>query len=348
MTALKPKDVSAALKARPKDAVVILLHGQDQGLIRERAAIFGKQIVEDLNDPFNAIELADADLGEPDRLSVELAALSFMGGERLIRIRTGSDTVAKAVDRALTALEKGNAAANGVVVIEAGELRKTNKLRKRCEQSSLALSIGCYAETGQDLLASIKTQLAEDTLTIDDEAMMLLISRLGEDRGITRTEVEKLAVYKLADAGTAITAADVRDCLADSAADTTFEAIDAMLRGQTAALSLALHAARRAAVSPLGMLRIAQGRLLRLFAVQSATHQGLPKPSALKKAQPPIFFTEQRSFEDQLTRWPLTALEAALRSLMEAELSAKQTGMPQTELVERTFLRLAAGAARRA
>ena len=40
--------------AKPDPAArVILIYGPDAGLVRERAAIIGKSVVADLNDPFN-------------------------------------------------------------------------------------------------------------------------------------------------------------------------------------------------------------------------------------------------------------------------------------------------------
>ncbi|MEM6650433.1 MAG: DNA polymerase III subunit delta, partial [Pseudomonadota bacterium] len=76
MTALKPRDIPEFLRAKPKGVFVVLLYGPDQGLVRERAKTLGHMVVEDLNDPFNAIELTDTDLSDTGRLTDEAMALS--------------------------------------------------------------------------------------------------------------------------------------------------------------------------------------------------------------------------------------------------------------------------------
>ncbi|MEM9421461.1 MAG: DNA polymerase III subunit delta, partial [Pseudomonadota bacterium] len=80
---------------------------------------------------------------------------------------------------------------------------------------------------------------------------------------------------------------------------------------------------------------------------QCHIREGDAPSAAMKKLRPPIFFAEQKRFEDQLRRWPIAALETALTDLFQTDLDAKRTGMPQRQTVERTLLRLAMGASRR-
>ena len=353
MTALKGRQVDAFLADRPKDVTVALIYGRDQGLIHERAKALGLSVVDDLNDPFNAIELTDTDLSEEGRLADEAAALSFMGGERLIRVRGSGDSVRKAVKRLLDRLKAGQLKPNALVVIEAGDLKPSNGLRKACEGSPHAAAMGCYPDNARDLASAIKEQLAEEKLTITDNALALLSARLGDDRGITRAEIEKLILYKgprgSREAGQdTVDDTDVRISLTDSAADATFDVALHLLNGDLKALAEALHRAARADVSPLALLRILQGRLLRLLTAQTLASDGTPMNEAIKKVEPRVFFTEQRDFEAQLRKWPLRSLETAIQTLVSLDLESKQTGMPQRPMIERAFLRLCAQAARAA
>ncbi|WOI53227.1 DNA polymerase III subunit delta [Parvularcula sp. LCG005] len=352
MTALKPRDVPAFLKKRDASKPVVLIYGPDDGLVRERAKILGKQIVEDLNDPFNAIELGDSDLSEIGRLTDEAAALSFMGGERLIRIRQSSDAAGKAVAFFLKALDEGRVQSNALVVIEGGDLKKTNALRKACEASSLAIALPCYAEDTRDVMASVRDLLAAEDIALDDDAAMALASHLGEDRGITRAEVEKLILFvgpkSIRDGAPArLSLEDVRACLTDSAADATFDVIDRTLDGDTRGLSEAMFRAGGAGVSSIAILRIAQGRFLRLLTAQQMVRHGDAPAAAIKKLRPPVFYGQQKEFLDHLNRWPLRHLEGAVAALFEADLKAKSTGLPQQEIIERTLISLCANAARR-
>ena len=275
-----------------------------------------------------------------------------MGGERLIRIRNGGEAAAKAVDHLLTQVEADHLTSNALVVIEGGDLKKTNTLRKRCEASPRAAAIGCYTESGRDIAETIRTLLADDDIQIDDDAVAFLAARLGEDRGITRAEIEKLILYAgpksvRGGAPVRLTRADVAQSLVDSTTDSTFDIADAVLSGRPAALSDRLYRAQNAGVSTMAMAIILQKRLNRLLTARQKMADGMGPNAAMKAMRPPIFFAEQERFLDQLNRWPDRALAAAVRDLFEADLAAKRTGAPQREILERCFLRLATGAARR-
>mgnify|MGYP000483554667 CR=1 FL=1 len=69
MVALKGKAIKAFLSRRDKSVSAVLIYGPDGGLVRERTEILARSVVEDLKDPFNFIELSDADIkAEPGRL----------------------------------------------------------------------------------------------------------------------------------------------------------------------------------------------------------------------------------------------------------------------------------------
>jgi len=55
---------------------------------------------------------------------------------------------------------------------------------------------------------------------------------------------------------------------------------------------------------------------------------------------------EKRAFEARLGRWSLAKLDVALDILLDAELGAKSTGLPDEEIVERAALRIASMAGR--
>jgi len=350
MTVLKGRDIEAFLKTRFAEKPVVLVYGPDQGLVRERAARIGAQVTDDPNDPWAATEFTETDLSEPGRLADEAAALSFGGGERLVRVRGGGDPVSKAVRLLLDGIEAGSVKPNAVIVVEAGDLKKTSALRKACEKSAAAAVLPCYADEARDVIAAVREALAAEELTITEEALMAFAGRLGDDRGITRSEIEKLILFAgpkaLRDAPGQIGLEDVEACLADGTQDATFAVWDCAAAGDSEGLSEALHRAEGAGASMLGILRISQTKLLRLLAAARMVRDGKPAAAAMKSLRPPVFYSEQRAFAEQLKLWTVPALEQAVQDLLAADLGAKRTGAPQREIVERALLRLAARARR--
>ena len=345
MTALKPKDIPSFLKRRNTSYAVVLIYGPDGGAVRERSDILARHVVEDLKDPFNFLELGDVELKEePSRLVDEAAALSFMGGERVVRVRGSSEPITSSLKLLLNALEAETFKPNALILVEAGELRKTAALRKLIEASKIAAALPCYEDNAVDLSSMVDEMIKEQDLTIQPEAKELLLASLGTDRGISRAEVEKLILYKgLKDQqreNNNITIEDVQSCLTDFIQDATAEIAMMVAGGRRADLSAALNRATQAGTAPIAILIFLQRQFARLYQAQSEISSGASPDIAMKKLKPPVFFAEQKAFRMQLTKWNMPKLERALDDLMKTEHLAKTTGAPQLEIVERTALRL--------
>src|SRR5690242_18510888 len=78
----------------PGSCRAVLLYGDDDGLVRERAEQLTKVAVGSLHDPFRIAELR-RDTGEG--LLEEAAALSLTGGRRVVRVREATDGLTPAV-----------------------------------------------------------------------------------------------------------------------------------------------------------------------------------------------------------------------------------------------------------
>ncbi|WP_306251966.1 DNA polymerase III subunit delta [Parvularcula sp. IMCC14364] len=346
MSAIKPKDVSAFLKKRNPSYKAVLIYGPDGGAVRERSNVLARQVVKDLSDPFSFIELSEADLKEtPSRLVDEAAAFSFAGGERVVRVTGSGETVTSSARLLLNALEAGTFEPNALTLIEAGELRKTSGLRKLFEGSNKVAAIACYEDNIIDLRELISQALQEEDLTISRDGLEFLAASLGQDRGVSRAEIEKIILYKdtkdQRSEKAEVSLLDVQACLADATQDTTFDIASFSAAGEPAKLSAALQRAVTAGTSPIMILIFLQRHFARLYTVQSLIGGGMAKDAAMKKLRPPIFFAEQRNFENQLRKWPLPRLEKAVADLLETEHASKRTGAPQQELIERAALRLA-------
>lgn len=353
MTALRGREAKSFLARRDPAVPLVLLYGPDQGAVRNHAKALALQVVSDINDPWSAVDMTAESLAAPGHLSDEVSALSFSGGERLVSVRGLDDrVVTPAVKLLLDGIQDGRIKPSAITIVEAGDLKPTSGLRKLCEQSKKAVAIGCYHDGGRDLSELINARLAAEDLEIGGGAMALLSNHLGDDRGISLSEIDKLILYmgpKTVRGGgrLMVTEDDVRASLVDSAADATFDVVDLMLVGDTPQLSVAMRRAATAGASPLAYLRIAQNKIRRLLQFRILLDEGQPPAVAMKAMRPPARYPESSTLETQIKRWSRGDLQGAAASLMESDLAAKTTGAPQRELVERAFLRLCVGAARR-
>ena len=214
----------------PAGLVAALVYGPDQGSVRERATALAKNIVSDLNDPFRVAELDEAALdADPALLWDEAAALSMVGGRRVVRVRGAGNALAKDFARFLSD-PKGDA----LIVVEAGELAKSAALRRVFEDADNAAAVPCYPDNERDLSDVVRAGLKAHGLTIEDDALHYAVSRLGSDRGVTRSELEKLALYAMGEK--TVTAAHVAAVMGDESELRMDETFDAAGEGDYARL----------------------------------------------------------------------------------------------------------------
>lgn len=346
MVALKGRAIKGFLASRDKAVAAVLIYGPDSGLARERAVMLASKVVADFKDPFNYLELSDADLkDDPARLADEISALSFAGGERVIRLRTSGEAAVKAAGLLLEGLDGGHVKPNGIVIIEAGELTPRSGLRKAFEKAKSGAALPCYADGPADVRAMATEAASAEELRFEPDALDLLVAILGDDHGISRAEIDKLILYKgpkqIRSGPAQISLDDVRASLVDGLGDAMDDTAGAAADGAPARLAAALYKAASAGASPIGLLRALQRQFSRIKAAQEFITAGDSPSSAMKKLRPPVFFAEERAFENRLYKWRGPKLDKAIRMLVDAELDAKSTGAPQREIVERAALALA-------
>ncbi|HEX6841745.1 MAG TPA: DNA polymerase III subunit delta [Stellaceae bacterium] len=340
---LAPPRVAAFL-AKPDAAMrAVLIYGPDAGLVRERADRIAAAICPDLRDAFRVADLTAAALvGDPARLNDEAAALSLIGGRRVVRVRDAGDAMGAAFGRFLADPPPGDS----MVVVEGGELAARSSLRRAFEDAAIAVAIPCYADGRRELEELVREVLGAHRVAIDGDAMAYLVGHLGGDRLASRRELEKLALF--AGNGGRVGLADATQSVGDSAAMTVDDIVYAAAEGDAPALERALMRAFLEGEMPVSVLRALMRHFQRLHLVQSRIAAGADDEDALRSLRPPLFFKLQDRFKRQLRQWSQARAAQALTLLTQAEINAKTTGLPAEAICRDALLRIARGAAPRA
>lgn len=322
---------------KPDPAVrAALVYGPDEGLARERAEALARSAVPDLADPFRVAELSgDTVAADPARLADEAAAIAFGGGRRVVRVRDCTDAALPAVEAALAA-----ATGDTLIVLQAGDLGPRSALRQRFEAAKDAAAIACYADEGTSLERLIADTLGQEKISVEPEAMSYLAAHLGADRGVSRAELEKLAVF--AGPGSRVSLADAMAVVGDSAAISLEDVVYAATDGDSAGLDRALERTLRTGTSPVAVLRAVAGHLLRLQLVAGRVAKGEPEARAIKSLRPPVFFRRENQFRRHLSVWRGARMERGLLLTLEAEALCKTTGTPDAAVCGRTLQQIAA------
>jgi DNA polymerase III subunit delta len=338
---LPPSRIAGFLQ-RPDPAIrAILLYGPDEGLVRERAEAAARSVCPDLKDPFRVADLAAAVLAaDPARLADEAAQLSLTGGRRVVRVRNAGDALAK-----LFAGFLENTPGEAFVVVEAGELPSRSALRRAFEAARSAVAIGCYPDTPRELAVVIRETLAAHRVTASRDAGQFLVEHLGGDRLLTRSELEKLALYT--GEGGRVELQDARLSISDTAALELDDAIMAAAEGDAARAERVLGRVFQQGESPVSVIRALLRHLQRLHMFTARLAAGSSADEVLRSARPPIFFKQEDSFRRQLGLWTEARLRPQLDCIIKAELNMKTTGFPAETICREAMLTVAQAARER-
>jgi len=328
----------AGFLADPGAARLVLIFGQDSGLVRERADALARAVAAD--DPFRLVEIPrEAAAKDAGLLAAEAATPALSGGRRLVRVRDATDGLA---DAARAVLAGGGP---GLVLLEAGALDGRKGLRAALEKAGPeAAVIACHAETGAALEASIAALLRDFGVSAEGPAVAWMAQRLGEDRAVMRRECEKLALY--VGAGGRVTEEDALASLAEGSALDLDAALLAATEGDAARADRALDAAFAEGAATVQVVRGALRHVQRLEAAAVAVAKGAAARDAMEGLRPPVFFKARPAFERALRLWRPDALSAAGAALLEAERAIKTTGMPGEAVARAAVLGLAREAVR--
>jgi DNA polymerase-3 subunit delta len=320
----------------PGRARVVLLYGEDEGLVRERARTLTKLVAGTLNDPFRVVEL-DRD-GWP-AIGGEVTAMSMIGGRRVVRVREVTDAVLEPVRSAM------KTSWDTLLLLEAPGLGK-GKLRAFIEAAPDGAAIACYPEEGRALQETIRAMLGEAGVSADADAIAWLAETAGDDRSVVRGEVEKLAL--LAGPGGRIDLDTARSTAGDSAGASADEGLLAAMRGDTVACDQAIEGAMAEGLAAIALARMALGHLQKLHAAKLRMQAGMSASDAVRAIRPPVFFKAVGSVTSSLALWSQEALVRAIEEGRQVEIACKQTGSRPELLVRRYVAWLARQAQARA
>ena len=331
---VEARRVGAFLKD-PGACRVVLLYGEDVGLIRERAEGLVRFAAGSLDDPFRVTELSRDAIAD---LPGESAAQALTGGRRAVRVRDVTDGAVDAVKQTLAG--RGDS----LVVLEGPTLAARSKLRTLLEGAPDGTAIGCYPEEGRDLQATIREILSAAQVSVEPEALTWLSDQLGADRAATRGELEKLALF--VGPGGRVDLESAQACVGDLAGLSMDDALYAAIEGDVATADRALELAAAEGLSPVGAIRQALAQMQKLHRARIAMRvDGLSAADAVRTVRPPIFFRRAPAFTRALGLWSEPTLLATLAALSEAERGCKRTGWPDDALARNAILTIARRAA---
>ncbi|MEP1355593.1 MAG: DNA polymerase III subunit delta [Tateyamaria sp.] len=312
-----------------KDAAGVLIYGADAMRIAHKR----QQIVAALIGPAGEEEMrltriAAADLRREPALALDaVKAMGFFPGARVALIEDANENVGPTLIEALGAWNPGDAQ----IIVTAGALKPTSKMRKAFETHGQAYAAGIYdtPPTRDEIERDLKAAGIDQP---PQEAMQMLLTLARDlEPGDFRQTLTKIGLYKRGDSDP-LSADDISAC-----APASIEAaVDDVL--------LVVGDGQAAEIGPVMQRLSAQGVNAVTLCIGAMRHfRTLHRAAVDTTGRPQIWGPNRDKMVAQARKWGPVKLEQALTELTDTDLQLRSAGQhaPALALVERTFIRLA-------
>ena len=299
-----------------------LLFGSDGGVVSDQALALSTALSAGKPD-VEIIRLNDDEIRKDPALFFDaLEAVSLLGYDRIIRVQTSGDKIAKLLLEAIALGEGAPDRFAAKLVITAGALAKRSKLRTTIEQSKHAVALHFFEDETADIAGLARRKLKADRVDIEDEALALFASDLPGHRGMANAEIEKLALFGLG-LGRAVSIKDIRALATTDADHGLHDLVEATLSGHPAAALETLDRLEMVGTSPISILRALQREALRMLSAHDFAGGGGEVGMKLK---PPVFKQAWPAFRARLSLWSPKRLGRLLERIFAAEEAARTAG----------------------
>ncbi len=342
---IKPYQAEAFINniSTNKEIFAALIYGPESGLASIRAKKIATSIVVDLSDPFLVVSLNEKQFDEDKGLlSDEFAAISMLGGRKLIMVDGGNKTT-ESLKMIFEAPKKKDQKqkdfqiiGDNFILIMAGDLDKSSSLRKFAESSPHIAVIACYEDDVATVSAIIRQKFKEQNFTFDHEVIEILLNKFAKNRQIILNEINKLALFM--GEKRHITAEILQENIADIAEISAFQLVEEFANRDSRKAIFFLDKLFSEKTSPITILRFLSGYFSKLILVKSNIENGSNLDLEMKIQN--IFFKQQPAFKRHLNIWNPKVIGNLLVKFQELEIKCKNSSF-DSELLLAAFINFA-------
>ncbi len=315
----------------------LLIYGADAMRVAlKRQQVIGALLGKNADEEMRLSRMAGGDLRKDPALLLDaIKAVGFFPGPRAAFVEETTDAAAPAIATALKEWAVGDAQ----IIVTAGALKATSKLRKMFEAHTNAYAVGIFDNPPSR--AEIERILtAAGFGAVPTDAMAMLTALAGDiGPGDFARTVEKLALYKIGDTSD-LGIDDIDACAPQSieaALDDVLNVVAEARSGEIGPLMRRLQAQGTNAVS----LCIGTTRHFRTLYTAASDPNGAA--SGVGRLRPPVYGKRRDRIVRQAQNWGAARLETALTVLTDTDLHLRSAGQtaPAMAVMERALIRLA-------
>jgi len=293
-----------------KKYAAYLVYGQNKGLVREKS----QTIIDTYKDDQTEIIKFENDelISEPEKLSNEFNTFSLIAEKKIIHVLNTKDNLTETITNTINNQDSTN-----LIIFETSELTPRSKLRKFFEKEKNLGILACYFDTERDVQDLIETTFKKESISISRDISLLIAKRLGNERHIIKSELEKIILY-LKDKKE-FKAEDILKCLSQNE-DFGFDDLNYNLcDGDVVKLDKIINQLYLEGINPIALLRSAGKHFQKILFVNQKIDSGMNLNESLSQLKPPIFFLYINKFKNQVKKWRTILCYKAIERIMETE-----------------------------
>ena len=315
----------------------ILVYGTDYGLICEKVNDLVKSYFKNINSDdvsHNVVEIDSQELNkEPRLLAEESQSISLLSSKKIIKINNITDSIKKVIS---SYLEKPGE--DCLVLLQGNSFSPSSAIRKFFEDHDTAKIIACYSDDSQNIEIMITNMLKKENISIDIDAKKALIERLGLDRLVTKTEIEKAILF--AGEGGNLNYKDTISFVGDQTLINLEKLSDTTFLGDLKSTFSILLRLEKDNTSSVEIIRVLLRQLHNLLRIKISTMSGLNIETVINSFKPPIYFKRKPNIYKHNKSWSPKKINRALSMLYKTEMECKKSGAIQKTLVRQVILGL--------
>ena len=230
-----------------------------------------------------------------------------------------------------------NKKTDALLLINGGNLTKTNGVRLEAERNPRVLAVACYAPTPQELQNTISSFFHLHKKTIAPAVITAFLKKTSFNQQVINQELEKLLLY-VGD-NREITLTDIQACVTDSADFSLDDFCTHLADGHVEQVINSLHIFVSADETETTLFWAVRNYFERLLKILS--DKTCPPDQAVQKNLKPFQFYLKDPLLRQIRYWRPKDVLDVLNKITKLERLTRTTGYPKAILIEQAFLSLA-------
>ena len=334
---LSGRNLASFFEAPPKGVMGVLIYGNDpMRVVSKRQKLIHAILGPNADEEMRLARISRENLKKSPEQAIDLCkAQGFFPGQRALLIEDANETVTDIIIKAFDAWNDGDAA----LIITAGSLKPSSKLRKFFEQQKNTFSAPVYDDPmTRPEIEKIISDAGIKNITQDSLNNLCQIA-LQLEPGDFKQTIEKLALYKLNDE-TSLTHQDISKCIPISNEAQIEEVLTVVLSGNHLKVNYIVSRLQSQGVLPVTLVIATTRHFKILFSI--ATNPKGPSSGAAA-LRPPVYGPRRESLIKQAQKWGPEKLKRAIKIITATDLKlrSKNQEAPQMAIIERLFIRLA-------